>query len=324
MAEFNQIVKEKNSSSTNREKLIGYMYTSLAYLLWGFLALYWHALGTVSSLEILVHRMLWGFIFVTTIMSFQPKKRRTFFSLFKNVPLNYKQWIYFFVASLVITINWLLYIWAVNFGHVMEASLGLYITPIVSMILGVLILKDKINTGARLSIALAFLGVLSITYDYGQIPWVAISLAVTSGIYGLVKKYIHTDAVVGMCVETMMTIPFALLYLVISNLNNKTHFGSNIHVSLLLIGAGVLTALPLLWFTEGSKRLSLTTIGFFQYITPSITFLLGIFVFKNTITLTQWVSFIFIWFSLALFSFSSNNRKLIKCINALYASKNKI
>ncbi|MGG0453965.1 EamA family transporter RarD [Priestia megaterium] len=324
MAEFNQIVKEKNSSSTNREKLIGYMYTSLAYLLWGFLALYWHALGTVSSLEILVHRMLWGFIFVMAIMSFQPKKRRIFFSLFKDVPLNYKQWIYFFVASLVITINWLLYIWAVNFSHIMEASLGLYITPIISMILGVLILKDKINIGARLSIVLAFLGVLSITYDYGQIPWVAISLAVTSGIYGLVKKYIKTDAVVGMCVEMIITIPFALIYLVSLHLNNRTHFGSDLHVSLLLIGAGVLTALPLLWFTEGAKRLSLTTIGFFQYITPSITFLLGIFIFKNTITLTQWISFILIWFSLALFSFSSNKKKLIKCINALYASKNKV
>jgi len=268
--------------------------------------------------------MLWGFIFVLAIMSFQPKKRRIFFSLFKDISLNYKQWIYFFVASLAITINWLLYIWAVNFGHIMEASLGLYITPIISMILGVLILKDKINTEARLSIALAFLGVLSITYDYGKVPWVAISLAITSGIYGLVKKYIQTDAVVGMCVEMMMTIPFALLCLVILHLNNKTYFGSDIHVSLLLIGAGVLTTLPLLWFTEGSKRLSLTTIGFFQYITPSITFLLGIFIFKNTITLIQWLSFIFIWFSLALFSFSSNSRKLIKCINDLYASKNKI
>lgn len=323
MTEFNQLVKEKDSTSSNLEKTIGYTYISLANLLWGFRALYWNALSTVSSLEILIHRILWGFVFIITIMSFQPKKMSTFFSLLKDFELNYKQFIYIFVASLVISANGLIYIWAVNFGYILEASLGLYIAPIVSMILGILVLKDKINTGSLISIVLAFLGMLFTIYDNGQIPWIAISLAVTSSIYGLIKKYIKIDAIVGMCLETMMVTPFALLFLVLLQLNHKIYFGSDIRLALLLIGAGILTSLPLLWFTEGSKRLSLTTIGFFQYITPSITFLLGILIFENEIPLTQWISFIFIWFSLALFSFSSSNGKTTKIINHFYSLKSK-
>ncbi|MBA9024721.1 MULTISPECIES: EamA family transporter RarD [Bacillaceae] len=305
MPVWNPSAKEKDYVHRHSEKIMGYIYISLSYLLWGFLALYWNALDTVSSMEILAHRILWGFIFVVIIMACQTKKRRAFFKLFKEFKVNFKQFSYIFVASLAISANWLIFIWAVNFGYIMEASLGLYITPIVSMVLGVLIVKDNIRTGTLISMIMAFLGVLVITYEYGKIPWVAISLAMTSGIYGLTKKYIKTDTLVGMCIETIMVIPFALLFLVFIQRNNKMYFGSDIHLSLLLISAGILTVLPLLWFTEGSKRMSLTTIGFFQYITPTITFLLGVFIFENTITLIQWISFSFIWLSLAVFSFSS-------------------
>ncbi|WP_445491803.1 EamA family transporter RarD [Niallia sp. 03133] len=323
MTEHNQKGKENNSASSSLEKIIGYIYTSFAYLLWGFLALYWNILDTVSSVEILIHRIFWGFLFLFFIMFFQPKKRSIFFSLLKDYRSNVKQLIYIFAATLSISANWLIYIWAVNFGHIMEASFGLYITPIVSMMIGVLVLKDKINKGACLSIILAFLGVLVITYDFGKIPWIAVSLAATSGVYGLAKKYIKLDTLVGMCLETMMATPFALLLFLFLQRTNNIYFGSTLPLTLLLIGAGILTALPLLWFTEGSKRLSLTTIGFFQYITPSITFLLGLFIFKNSITLTQWISFVFIWFSLALFSFSSSNSKTTKFMNRLYPHDNK-
>jgi chloramphenicol-sensitive protein RarD len=301
--------------SSNQEKMMGYIYTSLAYLLWGFLGLYWNVLNTVFPMEILAHRILWGFIFIFTIMIFQPNKRLAFFTLLKEFKVNFKQFFYFFVASLAISGNWLIFIWAVIFDHIVEASLGLYITPIVSMILSVLIVKDRIRTGTLISMLIAFLGVLVITYDYGKIPWIAISLATTSGIYGLVKKYIKADALVGMCIETMMVTPFALVILVFLQRNNKMDFGSNIHITILLIFAGILTVLPLLWFAEGVKRISLRTIGFFQYITPTITFLLGVFIFKNTITVVHWISFSFIWLSLAVFSFSSwkgKNKKMRK------------
>ncbi|WP_083711258.1 EamA family transporter RarD [Domibacillus epiphyticus] len=263
MTEWNLSAKEKDHISSHPEKIMGYIYTSLAYLLWGFLALYWNALDTVSSMEILAHRILWGFIFVVIIMIYKPKKRRAFFTLLKEFKVNFKQFFYIFVASLAISANWLIYIWAVNFGHIIEASLGLYITPIVSMILGALILKDNVRIGVLAAMILAFLGVLAITYDYGKIPWIAFSSAITSGIYGLAKKYIKTDALVGMCIETMMVTPFALLFLGFLQRNHKMYFGLDIHLSLLLMGAGILTVLPLLWFTEGSKRISLTTIGFF-------------------------------------------------------------
>ncbi|KAB2328310.1 EamA family transporter RarD [Cytobacillus depressus] len=302
MIEWNLSAKDKNHLVSHSETIIGYIYTFLAYLLWGFLALYWHALDAVSSMEILAHRILWGFIFVVMIMIFQPKKRIAFFKLLKEFKTNFKQFFYIFVASLAISANWLTFIWAVHFGYIMEASLGLYITPIVSMILGVLIVKERIQTGTMISMVIAILGVLIITYDYGKIPWVAISLAITSGIYGLTKKFIQTDALVGMCIETLMVFPFALLFLVF--IQQNVFFGSDMHITLLLIFGGILTVLPLLWFAEGLKRISLATIGFFQYITPTITFLLGIFIFENTVTLMHWISFSFIWLSLAVFSFS--------------------
>ncbi|WP_285769386.1 EamA family transporter RarD [Peribacillus sp. SI8-4] len=296
---------EKEHASSHQKQVRGYIYTALAYLLWGFLGLYWKALNNVSSMEILAHRILWGFIFIFTIMMFQPNKRSAFFTMLKDFKRNCKQFFLFLVASLAISGNWLIFIWAVIFGHIMEASLGLYISPIVSMMLSVLIVKEKVRTGTLPSMLMALLGVLVITYDYGKMPWIALSLAVTSGLYGLMKKYIKADALVGMCIETMMVTPFALIILVFLQKNNEMHFGSDIHLTALLLFAGILTALPLLWFTEGVKRIPLVTIGFFQYITPTITFLLGIFIFKNTIPLMHWISFSFIWLSVAGFSYSA-------------------
>ncbi|WP_400247453.1 EamA family transporter RarD [Niallia sp. JL1B1071] len=288
----------------NQEK-IGYLYTATAYLLWGFLTLYWNTLNSVSSMEILAHRILWGFIFVAPLLFFHTKKRQAFFSFVNEFKRNLLQIFYIFVASLAISLNWLLFIWAVNFNHLIEASLGLYITPIISMILSILVLKESVTKGTIISIGTAFLGVFVITFDFGKIPWIAISLAFTSGIYGVMKKYIKVDALVGMFMETLMVAPFAIVFLLFLQQNHQMQFGSDIHFSLLLIGSGILTVLPLLWFAEGSKRISLTTIGFFQYITPTITFLLGLFIFENTITLMKWISFSIIWFSLAIFSFSS-------------------
>ncbi|MED3794575.1 EamA family transporter RarD [Niallia alba] len=295
----------------NQEKL-GYLYTAIAYLLWGFLTLYWNTLNTVSSMEILAHRVLWGFIFIAPLLFLQTKKRLAFFSFVNEFKQNILQIFYIFVASLAISLNWLLFIWAVNFNHLIEASLGLYITPIISMILSVLVLKESVTKGTIISMVTAFLGVLLITFDFGKIPWIAISLAVTSGIYGIMKKYIKVDALVGMFMETLMVAPFAFVFLLFLQHSNKIQFGSDVHFSLLLIGSGILTVLPLLWFAEGSKRISLTTIGFFQYITPTITFLIGLFIFENIITMIQWISFSIIWFSLAIFSFSSWKGKNIK------------
>ncbi|MEM5014184.1 EamA family transporter RarD [Niallia taxi] len=297
-------------TSWNQEKT-GYLYTASAYLLWGFLALYWNALNAVSSLEILAHRILWGFIFISILVFIQAKKRSALFSLISEFKVNTLQFLYIFIASMAISLNWLLFIWAVNFHHIMEASLGLYITPIVSMILSVIILKERVKKGTLISMLIACVGVLIITYDFGKIPWIALSLAFTSGIYGIMKKYITVDALVGMCIETFMIIPFSLVYLLCLQQSNKMYFGSNLEVTILLIGSGILTILPLLWFTEGSKRISLTTIGFFQYITPSITFLLGIIVFDNSISWINWLSFSFIWVSIIIFT-SSNYKNKIK------------
>lgn len=309
MTGWNPSAKGKALDSSHREKVIGYLYTSSAYLLWGVLGLYWSALDSVSSMEILAHRILWGFFFIFTLMLFQSTKRAAFFTLLKELRVNAKQLFYFFVASLAISANWLIFVWAMLFDHILEASLGLYITPIVTMLLGVLGAGDKIRKSTLLSMLIAFSGVLVITYDYGRIPWISMALALTSGVYSLAKKHIKADALVGMCVETLLVTPIALLLFMFLHENSSVHFGSAFPVTFLLIFGGILTVLPLLWFAEGLKRIPLATIGFFQYITPTITFLFGIFLFESTISLLHWIAFSLIWFSIAVMLVS--NRKLM-------------
>lgn len=300
MTGWNHSAKATALDSSHREKVIGYLYTSAAYLLWGVLGLYWSALDSVSSMEILAHRILWGFLFIFTIMLFQSTKRAAFFTLLKELRVNAKQFFYFFVASIAISTNWLIFVWAMIFGHILEASLGLYITPIVNMLVGVLVAGDRIRKSTLLSMLLAFSGVLVITCDYGRIPWISIALALTSGIYSLAKKHIKADALVGMCVETLLVTPIALLLFVFLQQKNNVHFGSSFPITFLLIFGGILTVLPLLWFAEGVKRIPLATIGFFQYLTPTITFLLGIFLFESTITWMYWIAVSLIWLSIAV------------------------
>ncbi|WP_141431886.1 EamA family transporter RarD [Bacillus sp. 03113] len=284
---------------------VGMLYTFFAFLMWAFLALYWNALQSVSSTEILAHRICWAFVFMITILCLKKNKLSLFYANFKTLIFTPRLLFLVICSSLAISANWVIYIWAVNHERVVEASLGLYITPLVSILFGMIFLKDRTNLLQIIAISMAAFGVLILTLKYGHVPWIALSLALTSGIYSLSKKFIHFDSVIGMTFETLMVMPFALMYLIYLHGKGISAFGAGpIHITLLLIGAGVVTALPLIWFAEGAKRITLTMIGFFQYITPSVTFILGIFVFKESVIFIQWISFLFIWAALLVFTLS--------------------
>lgn len=288
--------------------LVGVLYTSSAYVLWGFLPLYWKLLGSVPAFEILAHRIWWSFVFTMAIILFQKQKLHLFVYRLKYFCHYKKEFLFIVIASLSISANWFIFIWAVNHGKVIEASLGMYMIPLISILLGVVLLRDKCGLGQSISFFIALLGVALLAVKYGQIPWSALSLALSSGIYSYAKKCIRLDALVAMGYETLIGTPAALIYLLMLQINGTGSFGTNAYIiAILLIGAGIVTALPLIWFAEGVKRLSLSTVGVIQYITPSIAFLIGWLIFKESISFVQWLSFILLWASIMIYLFSSSH-----------------
>ncbi|GGL56844.1 EamA family transporter RarD [Sporolactobacillus putidus] len=282
----------------------GVAYTFAAFLIWGFLTLYWKWLGAVPAGQILANRVVWSFVFMIGVLLFRKDLGHLIVS-FKWLVHQPKQFFIVFSASVAISANWLIYVWAVAHNHVIEASLGLYIIPLVSMLIGIVFLREKAGFLEIMSILLAAAGVAIMTLKYGYVPWLALSLATTSGIYSLCKKFILFEANIGMTIETMLMVPAAGVYMLI--IGSQTPIPFEIYSpseGALLIGAGILTALPLIWFAEGAKRIPLTMIGFFQYITPSAAFLIGIFIFKEPIDPVQFLSFGFIWLSIIIYAFA--------------------
>ncbi|GMB08335.1 chloramphenicol-sensitive protein RarD [Thermolongibacillus altinsuensis] len=286
------------------QKQLGVFYAAFAYFLWGILPLYWKLLHHVRAEEILAHRMIWSFLFMLILLGIQ-KQWQTFFALLRQAFIQPKQMFIIFVASVLISANWFIYIWAVNHDHMIEASLGYYINPLLSVLLGVIVLKEKLNRWQVLSFFLALVGVLIMTVQHGKFPWIALSLAFSFAVYGLVKKLTNFDSSIGLTMETMIIAPISVLYVVYLHLKGMNTFSpSSLHSMLLLIGAGPATALPLLYFAKGAKQISLTLLGFLQYIAPSLSLILGVFLFHEPFTNTHVYSFSFIWSALLIFSFS--------------------
>lgn len=286
------------------EQSIGIWYAALSYLMWGFLPLYWKPLQSVSAGDVLAHRILWSFVFMLLIIVVM-KRTGALIGNLKSLFFEKKNFLAVLASSLLISANWLIYIWAVNNNHVVEASLGYYINPLVSVLLGVVVLKEKLNYWQLISFGVALIGVGLLTFQYGHFPWIALSLAFSFGIYGLTKKMGSYDSVLGLAYETMFVAPLALIYIFFAGVKGTEAFGTqNSTVTLLLIGAGVVTAIPLLCFAQGAKRISLTMIGFLQYIAPSIMLLLGVFLYHEEFSKTRLFSFMLIWMALIIFSIS--------------------
>lgn len=276
---------------------VGVGYAVGAFALWGILPLYWKVLAQVPAAQILAHRILWSFIFVAVLLTVWGR-----WSVLKETVMRRENRRAVILGSLFISGNWFLYIWAVNSGHVVEASMGYYINPLFSVALGVAVLRERLNFWQWISMGLAFTGVLYATVQLGKFPWVALTLAVTFALYGLVKKKADLEALVGLGLETAVVLPFALGYLVFCHQKHMGAFGEIWWVTLLLMGAGVVTATPLLWFAEAAKRVPLSTVGIAQYISPSLTLLFGVLVFGESFTPAHSVSFGLIWAALILFS----------------------
>jgi chloramphenicol-sensitive protein RarD len=279
----------------------GIGYAILAYVTWGVLPLYWKLMESISSIEILAQRIFWSFIFVAVLLTILRR-----WSNVKSVLTHKKTMLSALFCSFLISGNWFIYIWAVNHGHVIEASLGYYINPLISILLGIVVLRERLAFWQVVSLVLAAVGVFILTVEYGKIPWIAFSLALSFAFYGLAKKQqANVDALTGLTLETVLSAPFAFVYLLMLEANGTGGFGtSSWGILLLFIGSGVVTAMPLLWFARSTKMVPLSTIGFIQYLAPTISLLLGIIVFKESFTLVHAISFAFIWCSLVLYSLS--------------------
>ncbi|MCU9602618.1 EamA family transporter RarD [Pallidibacillus thermolactis] len=286
------------------EKTIGIFFIIGAYTLWGILPIYWKFLDEVPSSEILAHRIVWSFVFISIIVIL--RKRKQLKNFFKVQMSQKKTWFALFLTSLLISTNWLTYIFAVNKGHIVDASLGYYINPLVSVLLGVFVLREKINKLQTFSFILAGIGVLYMTISIGKFPWIALILAFSFGFYGLAKKLIKVDSILGLFLETLFAVPFAIIFLSYLGINGQHSFTTGtVQIDWLLMGSGIATALPLLWFGIGAQKIPLYLLGFLQYIAPTISLFLGVLLYDEAFTIDHIITFTCIWIAIVTFTISN-------------------
>jgi chloramphenicol-sensitive protein RarD len=272
---------------------LGLLFGVSAYSLWGAFPLYWPLLEPASPLEIVSHRAVWTLVFCFIVLAATKALKSTLITL-KRPTVAVK----LFLSSLLISINWLVYIWATNNEHVVEASLGYYINPLIIIGFGVIFLKEKMRPLQWAAVSIATLGVLVLTFDYGRLPWIALALAVSWGSYGLIKKQLGLGALEGLAIETFISSFFYLAYLVYIGNQGTGQFGQSWGLTVLLISAGAVTAIPLLLFNGSTNRLPFTTIGLLQYITPTLQFSIGVWVLNEDMPTARWIGFLIIWAAL--------------------------
>ena len=273
---------------------IGLLYGVSAYVLWGTFPLYWPLLEPASPLEIVSHRAAWTSVFCILVLAYQKQLRQMF-----KLMVTKRVFLRLTAASALISVNWLVYIWATNNGHVVEAALGYYINPLIIIAFGVLLLKERMRRLQWFAVGLGFIGVVVLTFDYGRLPWIALALAISWGSYGLIKKQLNLGAVEGLAIETLISfIPYAG-YLFYLGSKGQGQWGHNLVLTLLLTGAGAVTAIPLLLFNGSATRLPYSTIGLLQYITPTLQFSIGVWVRHESMPAARWIGFVIIWGALA-------------------------
>ncbi|WP_428623040.1 EamA family transporter RarD [Sedimenticola sp.] len=291
-------------AESDRQIQIGVLSALGAFLIWGFSSLYYRAIGTAPALEIIAHRAIWSLLF-TLLMIGLTGQVRVFLRQFSN----FRILLVLLVSSLLVSVNWLGFIWAVNNGKALEASMGYFIMPIVMVVLGRLFLDERLNRNQIISLLLVCLGVLNLLIAIRQLPWIALLLAISFGFYSLVRKKVAVNALVGLTLECLFLAPLSLGYLLFLHQQGTLVFGTQgITFDLLLIGSGLMTALPLILFTSASKRLRLGTVGLLQYLNPTCQFLLALFLFNEPFSPHHLNTFILIWLGLAVFTLDSRSR----------------
>ncbi len=283
------------------QRTAGFVYAFAAYAAWGVFPAFWKQLRHVPSTEVIAHRVIWSFAFLVLLLTAWrrwPDFLGTFRSGARMRALG--------LSTVLISGNWLLFIWAVNSGNVMQASLGYYINPLVNVLFARALLGERLRPVQWVAVGLALVGVLNLAVGAGTVPWVSLTLAVSFSLYGLVRKLAPVEALTGLAVETGLATPFALLFLVLFVHPHQGHLvGANLHDTLFLVGSGVATALPLLWFALGAKRLRYSTLGIVQYVAPTGQLALAVLAYGEPFTSRHAVTFAFIWSAVLLYTVDS-------------------
>lgn len=269
-----------------------------AYILWGLLPIYWRVLHGIPALEILGHRVVWSLVVVTILLAARRDWR--WLADVRRHPSILRLSL---LTALLLSANWLVYIWANNNGHIVEASLGYFITPLVNVLLGLLVLRERLRPGQWLAIAIAAVGVTYLTLNAGGLLWISLALALTFGFYGLLRKTARLGSLDGLAVEMSILFLPALVHLAFQEFAGAGALGhSHTLIDAFLVGAGLVTAIPLLFFAFGAKRVPLSALGILQYIAPTLQFLIGVFVYGEAFTHARLIGFSIIWLALAVYS----------------------
>ena len=287
-------------SAAEASRRTGLAYALAAYLAWGLLPVYFRALAPVPPLEILSHRILWSVLLLAALVTLL----RRWGEVARPLGNARGRWVLLATTSLI-SVNWLVYIWAVHAGRVLEASLGYFVNPLVNVLLGVLFLREPLSRPQKVAVGVAALGVAVLVLSAGRFPWVALVLAFSFGVYGLLRKKEQIEPVGGLFLETGLVAPLAAAWVLRLARAGEGHFGGEARLTLLLLAAGVVTALPLIWFALGVQRLRLSTIGLLQYIAPSMQFSIAVFLFRERFTPAHGVAFACIWGSLGLYTWDA-------------------
>jgi chloramphenicol-sensitive protein RarD len=276
----------------------GILYATLAFFCWGLFPLYFHAIGEVPPQEILAHRMLWSLLFLVIVLTVRQQ-----WKWFPTVLRQPRILASFVASALLLTANWFLYIWSVNNGHVIDASLGYFINPLINVLLGLAVLKEKLRRGQWIAMAIAASGVAWLTWQAGQLPWIALILGITFGGYGLLRKTAALAALEGLSLETMILFPLALVYVLWLSWHGQNTFLNTAHDSTrwLLAAAGPITAIPLLLFAAGARKIPMAVLGLLQYLSPTMQALLGVWVFHEAFPAARLAGFLIIWAALILY-----------------------
>ncbi len=276
----------------------GILYAACAYVLWGLLPIYWKALQHVPALEILAHRMVWSLAVVLLLLAYRGRWR-----WLGVVARDGRVVLTFLTTALLLTLNWFVYIWAVNAGYIVESSLGYFINPLVNVLLGVLFLRERLRPWQGVAIGAALGGVLYLTFDYGRLPWIALALAGSFGLYGLLRKTAALNSLEGLTLETLLLFLPALAYLLYLEAIGSAALGhADAATTALLVCSGMATAAPLLLFAAGARRITLTSLGILQYVAPTLQFLLGVLVYGEPLSSARLFGFCLIWIALLIYT----------------------
>lgn len=297
---------------TDRSAQTGVLLAIAAYTMWGVAPIYFKLLLDVPAPDILLHRIVWSMLILLVLvlaLGQLPKVRQAI--------SNPKVMKVLLISGLLLGGNWLLFIWAINNDHLLDASLGYYINPLLNVALGRIFLGERLRKMQKYAVALALTGVVILVVSFGQVPWIALALAGSFGIYGLLRKQVAVDSLPGLMLETLLMMPFAIAYWIWLASPASNMFANSWDLNSILICAGIVTTAPLLCFTAAARRIMYSTLGFFQYIGPSIMFMLAVFLYNEPLHQERLMTFALVWAGLALFSYDSyrhfrDNRKAMK------------